>query len=82
MTFRDLKLPKELSKKKKLELYKCWILAPLDKGSEPRQLELSTDCERYGLTEKAAISLAINEYGEELLKMWETQNFSTLEPLE
>ena len=67
MTFHDLKLPKELSKKKKLELYKCWILDPLSKGDSSRQLELNWDCDRYGLTEKAAVTLAINEYSGELI---------------
>ena len=61
MTFRDLKLPKELSKKKKLELYKCWILTPLDKGSDTRVLNLNTDCDRYGLTAKAAVEIELNQ---------------------
>ena len=68
MTFRDLKLPKELSKKKKLDLYKCWILTPLDKESGPRELSLNTDYDRYGLSETSAITLAINEHGNELIK--------------
>jgi hypothetical protein len=68
MTFHDLKLPKELSKKKKLELYKCWILDPLAKGDSPRQLELNWDFDRYGLSEHAAVTLALNECGEKLLK--------------
>ena len=67
MTFHDLKLPKELSKKKKLELYKCWILTPLDKESTPRELELNTDFDRFGLTEKSAITIAVNDYCAELL---------------
>ena len=68
MTFHDLKLPKELSKKKKLELYKCWILTPLDKESSPRKLELDWGCDRYGLSEKSAVELAINEeYGGRLI---------------
>ena len=53
MTFHDLKLPKELSKKKKLELYKCWILTPLEKGSDQRTLNIAQDYERMGLNEKA-----------------------------
>jgi len=68
MTFHDLKLPKELSKKKKLELYKCWILTPLTKESSPRKLELDWVYDRYGLSEQSAVTLAINEYGEDLLK--------------
>lgn len=67
MNFHDLKLPKELSKKKKLELYKCWILAPLDKGSDQRVLELDWSCDRYGLTETAAVALEINKLGAEYL---------------
>ena len=67
MTFRDLKFPKDLSKKKKLELYKCWILTPLDKGSEPRKLELDWVNDRYGLSEKSAVALAINQYDTDLL---------------
>lgn len=67
MNFHDLKLPKELSKKKKLELYKCWILAPLDKGSDQRVLELDWGCDRYGLTETAAVALEVNKLGAEYL---------------
>lgn len=65
MTFHDLKLPKELSKKKKLELYKCWILTPLEKGSDQRTLKIAQDYERMGLNEKAAVALAINQLGSE-----------------
>ena len=61
--FRDLKFPKELSKKKKLELYKCWILAPLDKGSEQRGLDLNWVSDRYGLSEKAAVAVELNRIG-------------------
>ena len=32
--------------------------------------------------EQKLIKAFVLEYGEELLKMWETQQFSTLEPLE
>ena len=32
--------------------------------------------------EQKLIKSFVLKYGEELLKMWETQNFSTLEPLE
>ena len=67
MNFHDLKLPKELSKKKKLELYKCWILTPLDKGSDQRILELDWVCDRYGLSEKAAVALEINKLGADYL---------------
>ena len=67
MIFRDLKLPKELSKKKKLELYKCWILTPLDKGSDQRVLDLDWGCDRYGLSEQSAIALEINRLGAEYL---------------
>lgn len=63
ITFHDLKLPKELSKKKKLDLYKCWILDPIDKDSEQRKLELDWTLDRYGLSEKAAIALEINKIG-------------------
>ena len=63
MTFHDLKLPKEFSKKKKLDLYKCWILTPLEKGSDLRVLEIHEDFERMALTEKAAVILAINQLG-------------------
>ena len=63
MTFHDLKLPKELSKKKKLDLYKCWILDPLDEGSDQRILDLNVDRDRYGLTQEAAFHLAINQLG-------------------
>ena len=67
MNFHDLKLPKELSKKKKLDLYKCWILTPLEKGSDQRVLELDWVCDRYGLSEKAAVALEINKLGAEYL---------------
>ena len=67
MNFHDLKLPKELSKKKKLELYKCWILTPLEKGSDQRVLDLDWSCDRYGLSEKAAVALEINRLGAEYL---------------
>ena len=67
MNFHDLKLPKELSKKKKLELYKCWILTPLEKGSDQRLLELNWDCDRYGLSEKAAVTQEINNLGSDYL---------------
>ena len=63
MNFRDLKLPKELSKKKKLDLYKCWILTPLVKGSDERVLDLNWDCDRYGLSEKAAVAVELNNLG-------------------
>lgn len=63
MNFRDLKLPKELSKKKKLDLYKCWILTPLSKGSDERVLDLNWDCDRYGLSEKSAVSVELNKIG-------------------
>ena len=63
VTFRDLKFPKELSKKKKLELYKCWILTPLDKGSDQRVLDLNWDTGRYGLSEKAAVAVELNRIG-------------------
>ena len=67
MNFRDLKLPKELSKKKKLDLYKCWILTPLSKGSDERILSLNWDCDRYGLSEKAAVSVELNNIGADVL---------------
>ena len=67
MNFHELKLPKELSKKKKLELYKCWILTPLEKGSDQRVLDLDWGCDRYGLSEKAAVALEINKLGAEYL---------------
>ena len=63
VTFRDLKFPKELSKKKKLELYKCWILTPLDKGSDQRVLDLNWISGRFGLSEKAAIAIELNRIG-------------------
>lgn len=67
MNFHDLKFPKELSKKKKLELYKCWILTPLEKGSDQRILDLDWCCDRYGLSDKAAVAIAINKLGSEYL---------------
>lgn len=67
MNFHDLKLPKELSKKKKLELYKCWILSPLERGSDQRVLELDWSCDRYGLSEKAAVTTEINRLGTDYL---------------
>lgn len=67
MNFHDLKLPKELSKKKKLELYKCWILTPLEKGSDQRVLDLDWTCDRYGLSETAAVALEINKLGADYL---------------
>lgn len=67
MNFHDLKLPKELSKKKKLELYKCWILTPLEKGSDQRVLELDWSYDRYGLSETAAVAVELNKLGAEFL---------------
>ena len=67
MTFHDLKLPKELSKKKKLDVYKCWILTPLSKGSDERMLNINWDCDRYGLTEKSAVAVELNQIGAENL---------------
>ena len=63
MTFRDLKLPKEFNKKKKLDLYKCYILEPLAKGAPSRNLDVNLDRERYALTEKGAIEYALNQMG-------------------
>ena len=63
MTFRDLKLPNGLAKKKKLTLYKCWMLEPLDKGSPIRELRLNPDRDRYALTAQQAVEAALNEQG-------------------
>ena len=54
MTFRELRLPSSLNKKKKLSLYKCWILEPLDPGSDIRSLNINMNFDRFGLTEEAA----------------------------
>jgi hypothetical protein len=62
MLFYDLKLPKELSKKKKLDLYKCYILSPASKG-EVRELPLNLNSDRYALTENDAIVYAVNQFG-------------------
>lgn len=62
MKFKDLELPKELAKKKKLDLYKCWIVEPLEKGSDERILDLDVSFDRYGLTENAAIAWAIEKF--------------------
>ncbi len=66
ITFRDLKLPKELSKKKKLELYKCWIITPLNKDSATRMLDLNPALDRYGLTMQSAVELEINKYSDQI----------------
>jgi hypothetical protein len=62
MIFYDLKLPKELSKKKKLELYKGFILPPANKG-EVRELEINADSDRYSLWIESAIEYAVNQLG-------------------
>ena len=62
MKFKDLELPKELAKKKKLDLYKCWIVDPLEKGSDERILDLDVSFDRYGLTENAAIACALEAF--------------------
>ena len=72
MTFKELKLPKDLSKKKRMELYKCWILTSLQKGSDQRVLELNTDIDRYGLSKEAAFHLAINKMGTEFFDSGKT----------
>lgn len=61
--FKDLKLPKEFSKKKKLDLYKCWILTSLEQGSDLRTLEIKADYDRMALTKEDAVALAINQFG-------------------
>ncbi len=61
MTFRDLKLPKQLSKKKKLSLYKCWILDPALKGEPLRMLTIDSGRDRFSLTEEAAFQYALNK---------------------
>lgn len=63
MTFRDLKLPNGLAKKKKLQLYKSWILEPLEKGAPIRSLSINPDRDRYALTETQAVEAALNELG-------------------
>lgn len=61
MTFRDLKLPKNLSKKKKIALYKCWILDPISKGGPLRMLNIDSGRDRFSLTEEAAFAYALNQ---------------------
>lgn len=60
MTFRDIKLPKQLAKKKKMELYKCYLLQEATPG-ESRELQLNLDNDRYGLSKEAAIRHAVNQ---------------------
>lgn len=74
MNFHDLKLPKEYSKKKKLDLYKCWILSPLSKGSDQRILDLDWGCDRYGLSEKGAVAIEINK----LFPNYRSENFDEI----
>ena len=70
MKFRDLKFPKELAKKKKLSLFKCYILEPLKKGAPLRTINLNVDRERYALTEQLAVQYALNQLGvDEALKL-------------
>ena len=66
MIFKDLELPKELSKKKKLDLYKAWIVEPLEKGSDERVLDVDVSAERYGLTENSAIAYALEKHFKEM----------------
>ena len=63
MTFRELKYPKEISRKKKLSLYKCYILEPLKKGAPVRTINLNMDRERFALTEELAVQYALNQMG-------------------
>ncbi len=63
MTFRDIKYPKELARKKKLELYKCFILEPLKKKSPKRTVDVDVYRERWALTEKQAVQYALNQLG-------------------
>ena len=63
VTFRDIKLPKELSKKKKLTLYKCEIMEPLSKGDPTRSLEANLDCDRYAITTEQAVAYALTRLG-------------------
>lgn len=63
MTFRDIKYPKELARKKKLELYKCFILEPLKKKSPMRTVDVDVFRERWALTEKQAVQYALNQLG-------------------
>lgn len=63
MTFRDIKYPKELARKKKLELYKCFILDPLKKGSPLRTVDVDVYKERWALTEQQAVQYALNKLG-------------------
>lgn len=63
MTFRDIKYPKELARKKKLELYKCFILDPLKKGSPLRTVDVDVYKERWALTEQQAVQYALNRLG-------------------
>lgn len=63
MTFHQIKYPKELSRKKKLELYKCFILEPLKKGSPVREIEVNVDKDRWALTKELAVQYALNRLG-------------------
>ena len=76
MNFHDLKLPKELSKKKKLPLYKCWFIDSTS-SENPPQLELNWGKDKYGLSEKAAVCLALNEnkeFADEIIKRFTNGN--------
>lgn len=63
MTFHDIKYPKELARKKKLELFKCFILEPLKKGSPLRTVDVDVSRERWALTEQLAVQYALNRMG-------------------
>ena len=60
MTFRDLKLPKELSRKKKLQLHKVWILNENVLEAKDHGITIHPDKDRYGLSLNSAFELALN----------------------
>ena len=62
MRFKDLKLPKEFSKKKKLKFYKCFIVSNLNDNVT---LTVKCDKDRVALSEREAYQQELNAMGRE-----------------
>ena len=65
MKFKDLVLPREQGRKKKISLYKCFIYPPFRKGDAKRELDINEDRDRYGLTQMSAIQYTLDQMGRE-----------------
>lgn len=61
MTFKEAGLPIDYAKKKKIDLFKAWLLEPVDKNSELRTLDINAERDWFALSKKAAIQHVINK---------------------